>query len=236
MVTFSSSVVSGAIVARNSSGAILANDPTEDNHVSNKKYVDDAIAGLSGGGGSSVDLSNYIQKSAFNSSYGIKITNGYAMSVPATAAQVKAKTNKYAPLMSTVVDDIVIAGLTDNKTDLTSAQQYKAREWLGISDTIKLYRHEIKDVNDMGLGEDNPTFYYTCYSMRSTEYTNASDIRDDFNKGIITTMYYNEVGKMCRVLNLMGVDIVFQFGDKLTDSSSIMLQDTATITDNIIDE
>ena len=78
MVTFSSSVVSGAIVARNSSGAILANVPTEDNHVSNKKYVDDAIAGLSVEGGGGTKFYKHIYITNFATKVAIATTRATA--------------------------------------------------------------------------------------------------------------------------------------------------------------
>ena len=133
VTTYGTSVVGGAIVARNGSGAILANAPTEDNHVANKKYVDDAVANASGG---SADLSDYVKKSAFNTSYGMKISNGYVMLNAASESDITTGTNQYKGITPNRVDFLVKKGITANKLTLSDTEKAAACAWLGVDDKI----------------------------------------------------------------------------------------------------
>ena len=126
------------IVRRDGNSQIeVVETPTADNHAASKKYVDTAVASVSGS-----DLSDYIKKSAFNSSYGMKISNGYVMLNAASESDITTGTNTYKGITPARVDFLVKKGLVNNKLSLSTAEKANIYSWLGISNT-ELYLHTL---------------------------------------------------------------------------------------------
>ena len=137
------------IVRRDGNSQIeVVETPTANNHAASKKYVDEAVANAGGGG--SVDLSDYIKKSAFNSSHGMKISNGYVMLNTASESDITTGTNQYKGITPNRVDFLVKKGITASKLTLSDTEKAKAQAWLGISNT-ELYLHTIT-YNQVGVG------------------------------------------------------------------------------------
>jgi hypothetical protein len=120
------------IVRRDLSGQVnVPETPTANGNAASKKYVDDAVANS---GGSTTDLSSYVKKSAFSTSYGMKISNGYVMLNAATEEDIGRGTNTYKGITPNRVDYLVKKGLTSNGLTLDDAEKSAAHYWLGIND------------------------------------------------------------------------------------------------------
>lgn len=123
--------------------AIVGNDITL---TDDEKAAAQAWLGISGNSGSSsADLSDYVKKTAFNSSYGMKISNGYVMLNAATESDITTGTNSYKGITPNRVDFLVKKGITASKLTLSDAEKTKAQEWLGISGGggTSLYMHRL---------------------------------------------------------------------------------------------
>ena len=132
----------------------------------NKKYVDDAVANAGGGG--SADLSDYVKKSAFNSSYGMKISNGYVMLNAASESDITTGTNQYKGITPNRVDFLVKKGITANKLTLSDTEKASAQEWLGISGG--LYKHIFYWEDEYG-----EACQLELFTTRSTRYDLSED-------------------------------------------------------------
>ena len=156
------------IVRRDAKGDVLVNDtPSSTSAAVNQKYVDEAVANAGGGG--SVDLSEYVKKSQFSSSYGVYISNGNVSVYAATETDISTGTNKYKPITPIRVDFLVKKGITASKLTLSDTEKAKAQEWLGISGG-GLYKHIF-----YWEGEYGDACQLELFTTRSTRYDLVED-------------------------------------------------------------
>ena len=135
-----------------------------------------------------------------STSYGMKMSNGYIMSLPATDDVIKAKTNQYCPIMPKSIDLAVKVGLTDNKNALTNAEKSSACEWLGaeLSANYRLVREITlaEDVQEIEITTDDngkelslkEVFIQFCGKL--TGGAGQRTLRCSFNGGQIYQMYH----------------------------------------------
>lgn len=156
------------IVRRDAKGDVLVNDtPSSTSAAVNQKYVDEAVANAGGGG--SVDLSEYVKKSQFSSSYGVYISNGNVSVYAATETDISTGTNKYKPITPIRVDFLVKKGITASKLTLSDTEKAKAQEWLGISGG-GLYKHIFYWEDEYG-----DACQLELFTTRSTRYDLVED-------------------------------------------------------------